>query len=117
MRLEADTAIGRAEKAEANVKQLQEGLLSREQDITGLEHRLSVLETENEKLQEFKASSLNSDVIKTTVEILTRKVQILEEELDAAEKNYKETAKKYVISPDSSSCDDRLAIMFSLPLD
>lgn len=49
------------------------------------------------KLQEFKTSSLDSEHTKTTAENLSRKVQLLEEELDKAEKNLKETVEKYVV--------------------
>jgi tropomyosin len=56
------------------------------------------LEAENEKteekLKEYKASSLDSEHSKTTADTLIRKVQLLEEELDAAEKNLKETVDK-----------------------
>ena len=58
------------------------------------------MEAENEKteekLKEYKASSLDSEHSKTTADTLIRKVQLLEEELDAAEKNLKETVDKYV---------------------
>ena len=75
-----------------------------------------MLETENEKLREFKTRPLNSDDIKMAVENLTRNLQLLVEELDAAEKNLKEIVEKYVFF--SPTCDDdRLAIMFSLLLD
>ena len=100
LRLEADAAIARAEDAEAQVKLLQQDLLAKEQEITSLQHRLGVMETENDKtearLQEFKTSSLDSEHTKTTAENLSRKVQLLEEELDKAEKNVKETVEKYV---------------------
>ena len=116
MRLEADAAFGQAENAETNDKQLQGGLYVQAQDLTGLQYRLSVLETANEKLREFKTSPFNSDDIKMAVENLTRNLQLLVEELDAAEKNLKETVEKYVFF--SPTCDDdRLAIMFSLLLD
>lgn len=59
-----------------------------------------MLEAENEKaeekLKEYKASSLESEQSRTTADSLVRKVQLLEEELDAAEKNLKETVDKYV---------------------
>jgi len=46
------------------------------------------------KLQELKTSSLDSEHTRTTADNLSRKVQLLEEELDAAEKNLKETVEK-----------------------
>lgn len=53
-------------------------------------------EMADRKLVELKTTSLDSEQTKTTAENLTRKVQLLEEELDAAEKNHKETVEKYV---------------------
>lgn len=100
LRLEADAAVTRAEEAEAKVKKLEQALLEREQEITSLNHRLGVLDAENEKaeaeLQKYKGFSLEGEQSKTTSENLNRKVQLLEEELDAAEKNLKETVEKYV---------------------
>jgi Tropomyosin like len=49
-------------------------------------------------LVEAKASLSEAESGKTTNEGLVRKVQLLEEELDAAEKNLKETVEKYVLS-------------------
>lgn len=100
MRLEADVAIQRAEKVEAKVKILEQELLTKEQEVSSLQHRLAVMEEANEeadkKLSELKTNSLDSEQTKTTAENLNRKVQLLEEELDAAEKNHKETVEKYV---------------------
>lgn len=103
LRLEADAAVTRAEEAEAKVKKLEQVLLEREQEISSLNHRLGVLDAENEKaeveLQKYKGFSLEGEQSKTTSENLNRKVQLLEEELDAAEKNLKETVEKYVARP------------------
>jgi tropomyosin len=59
------------------------------------------MEAENDKteakLQELKTNSLDSEHTKTTAENLNRKVQLLEDELDAAEKNLKETVEKCVL--------------------
>jgi len=98
LRLEADAAVTRAEESEKKVKILEQELLQKEQDLSSLTHRLGLLEAENEKseakLQEYKTSSLDGEHSKTTAEGLTRKVALLEEELDAAEKNLKETVEK-----------------------
>ena len=45
---------------------------------------------------ELKQAEAEGDASKTTNDALTRKIQLLEEELDAAEKNAKETMEKYV---------------------
>ena len=44
LRAEADTAIARAEAAEAKNKQLEQALLEREQEIKSKDHRLDVIE-------------------------------------------------------------------------
>ncbi len=46
--------------------------------------------------RQYKSSSLEGESSRTTSENLTRKVQLLEEELDVAEKNVKETVEKCV---------------------
>jgi len=77
-------------------------LLEKEQEITSLNHRLGVLDADLEKAEakitEYKASSAEGENSRTTNEGLQRKIQLLEEELDAAEKNAKETVEKYAFS-------------------
>jgi len=98
LRNEADNAVTRAEEAEAKNKKYEQGLLEKEQEITSLTHRLGVLDKELEKaeskLAETKEAAAFSESNKTTNEGLVRKVQLLEEELDAAEKNLKDTVEK-----------------------
>ena len=59
-----------------------------------------MLETDLEKaetsLSDLKGASVEGESSKATSENLQRKVQLLEEELDAAEKNVKDTVEKYV---------------------
>ena len=66
-----------------------------------MNHRLGLLEADLEKaeakLNETKASAADAESSKTTSDALQRKVQLLEEELDAAEKTLKETNEKYVL--------------------
>jgi len=98
LRTEADTAINRAEESEAKNKKYEQMLLERDQEITSLHHRLGVLETELEKaegmLADSKTAREEGEHSKTTNEGLVRKIQLLEEELDAAEKNVKDTVEK-----------------------
>lgn len=98
LRIEADNAISRAEEAEARNKKLEQQLLEREQEITSLNHKLAVLDGELEKaegkLGEYKSIQEEGETSKTTNEGLLRKIQLLEEELDVAEKNVKETVEK-----------------------
>jgi tropomyosin, fungi type len=100
LRAEADNAIVRAEEAEAKNKKLEQLLLEKDQEITSLNHRLGVLDGELEKAEtkitEYKQSSADGESSKQTSENLTRKVQLLEDELDNAEKNNKETIEKSV---------------------
>lgn len=100
LRQEADNAVARAEEAEAKVKKLEQQQLEKDQDITSLQHKLSVadeqLEKFESKLTESKAQAQDAESNKATNEGLSRKVQLLEEELDAAEKHSKEVVEKCV---------------------
>jgi tropomyosin len=98
--VEADNALARAEDAEAKGKKFEQTLLERDQEITSLSHKLSVCENDVEKmekeLRESKTLQEKGEHSNTTNEVLIRKIQLLEEELDAAEKNVKETVEKLV---------------------
>ena len=98
LRLEADAAIERAEASEAKNKKLEQQLLEKEQEITSLTHRLAVADEQLEKVETTlaaaKAENVDNVGSKTTSEGLQRKIQLLEEELDAAEKNAKDTVEK-----------------------
>lgn len=100
LRVEADNAVTRAEEAEAKNKKYEQALLEKDQEITSLQHRLGVLDAELEKAEakvaDSKAAQMEGEHSKMTSEGLTRKIQLLEEELDAAEKNVKETVEKCV---------------------
>lgn len=102
LRAEADTAVARAEEAEAKNKKLEQTLLEKEQDLSSKTHQLSVLEGELEKaeskLAEAKGAHDENDISKTTNDGLNRKIQLLEEELDNAEKNLKDTVERSVCS-------------------
>ena len=88
----------RAEAAEAKVKNLEQMLLSREQDVTSLQHKLSVAEADLDKSEakaaDAKRLSDEGETSRTTGEALQRKIQLLEGELDNAERNVKETVEK-----------------------
>lgn len=102
LRAEADANADRADAAEAKVKQLEQLLLTKDQDIGSLNHKLGVLDADLEKsearLAAAKLESADSTSTKSTAENLARKIQLLEDELDTAEKNVKETMEKYVVS-------------------
>ena len=98
LRLEADNAVARAEEAEAKNKKLEQELLTKEQEIQSLTHRLTNAENQLDaaegKLTDAKHVRAEHDQSKTTNEGLQRKIQLLEEELDSAEKNLKETVER-----------------------
>lgn len=100
LRAESDAAVERAEAAEAKNKTYEQQILGKDQEIASLQHKLSLTEADLEKtetkLLELKGAHEEGEGAKTTSETLTRKVQLLEEELDAAEKNAKETVEKCV---------------------
>ncbi|KZV94604.1 hypothetical protein EXIGLDRAFT_505890 [Exidia glandulosa HHB12029] len=98
LRQEADNAVARAEAAEAKNKKYEQDILQKDQEILSLQHKLSILDADLEKaegkLNEHKTLLADADGSRSTNENLTRKIQLLEEELDAAEKNAKETVEK-----------------------
>lgn len=55
------------------------------------------LEKAESKLSAAKAAQEEGDQSKTVNEGLQRKIQLLEEELDAADKNLKDAMEKYVV--------------------
>lgn len=79
--------------------------MNKDQDITSLSHKVSLLETDLEKteakLSEAKLHHEEGETHKGANESLTRKLSVLEEELDVAEKNLKETTEKSVQSESS----------------
>ncbi|KAG8220843.1 tropomyosin like-domain-containing protein [Butyriboletus roseoflavus] len=98
IRAEADNAVTRAEVAEVKNKQLEQQLLEKEQNITSLNVQIARIEKEleatEEKLTQAKSAQEDGEHSKTTNDSLARKIVLLEEELDAAEKNVKETTEK-----------------------
>ncbi|KAJ6463692.1 tropomyosin [Mycena polygramma] len=98
LRTEADAAIVRADEAEAKNKKFEQMLLEKDHEVTSLTHKLETLEAQLDKAEAIIADSKldreAGETSKTTNEGLVRKIQLLEEELDAAEKNVKETVEK-----------------------
>ncbi|KAG6381500.1 tropomyosin [Boletus reticuloceps] len=91
IRAEADNAIARAEAAETKNKAYEQQLLEKEQAITSLNVQLARLDGDLEaaeaKLAVAKTAQADGEQSKSTNDALARKVVLLEEELDAAEKN------------------------------
>lgn len=98
LRMEADSSGAQAEELKAKVKALEQENLAKEQEITSLSHRNQLLEGEVEKLDGQLA-----DAKKTVAEgahsgqqseALQRRLQVLEEEAENADKTLKETTEK-----------------------
>jgi tropomyosin, fungi type len=98
LRLEADTANSKSEELQAKVKVLEQENLQKEQELTSLQHKNSLLEAEVEKLEtgikEAKAAAEESTQHGSHNEALQRRLQLLEEEAEEADKNLRETNDK-----------------------
>lgn len=79
--------------------QLKQDALEKEQQITSLQRKVALheetIDGHESKLAEYKNLSHESDQHKTSSDNLTRKVQMLEEELERSEKELKETKEQY----------------------
>lgn len=99
LRLEADENAAKADEMKAKVKQLEQENLAKEQEITSLTHRNHLLEAEVEKLEtgikEAKALAADGAQSGAQTEALNRRLQVLEEEAENADKTLKETTEKY----------------------
>lgn len=100
LRLEADEAAAKVEELQAKVKTLEEDNLSKEQEVTSLQHKNNVLEGEVEKLEtaikDFKKAADEGQQHGTQNETLQRRLQLLEEEAENADKTLRESNEKYV---------------------
>ncbi|KAJ3326256.1 hypothetical protein HDV06_000132 [Boothiomyces sp. JEL0866] len=98
LRIESDTNLARAEKAEAEVKSLKETISKQESSIQTLNNKVSLLAGDLERAEkradehkQKKAESENSDAVKENLE---RKIQLLEKQLDDKERDRKEATEK-----------------------
>ena len=100
LRVESDDSHAKVEELQAKVKTLEQENLQKEQEITSLQHKNSVLDKEVEKLEEMhgtaKKAADESAQHGTQNESLQRKVQLLEEEAEENDKNLRETNEKCV---------------------
>lgn len=100
LRLEADDSAAKVEELQTKVKTLEQENLSKEQDITSLQHKNGLLEGEVEKLEtaikDFKKAAEDGTQHSTTNESLTRRLQLLEEEAEEADKTLREANEKWV---------------------
>lgn len=100
LRLEAESATTESEELKAKVKELEQVNLTKEQEVTSLSHKNSLLEEEVAKLEatiaDFKKAADEGQQHGTQNETLTRRLQLLEEEAEQADKTLRETNEKYV---------------------
>jgi tropomyosin len=98
LRIEADEAAGKVEDLQKQVKTLEQENLQKEHEITSLTHKNSGLEAEVEKLEgqlkDAKAVAEEGGHHGTQNETLQRRLQLLEEEAEEADKNLRETNDK-----------------------
>ena len=103
LRLEADEASAKAEELQAKVKALEQENLSKEQEITSLQHKNGLLEADVEKLEEaikkHKGDADAGTAAGNQNESLNRRLQLLEEEAEQADKTLRETNDKYAAAP------------------
>lgn len=99
LRIEADEAHEKNEELNNKIRTLEQESLAKEQEITSLNHRNSLLEEEVEKLEnsvkDAKDAAGASAQHDTQNEALQRRVQLLEEEAEENEKTLRETNEKY----------------------
>ena len=100
LRIEADEAAGKVEELQKQVKHLEQENLQKEHEITSLQHKNNGLEAEVEKLEtqvkDLKTAADEGTQHGTQNETLQRRLQLLEEEAEEADKNLRETNDKYV---------------------
>lgn len=98
LRIEADAATAEVQELQGKIKTLEQENLQKEQEITSLTHKNGLLEAENEKLEaqikDAKAIADEGSQHGTQNESLTRRLQLLEEEAEEADKNLRETNDK-----------------------
>ena len=100
LRVEADDANAQVEELKKQVKTLEQENLQKEQEITSLQHKNGLLDAQVEKLEgekkDLKATGGDTHQHATQNETLQRRLQLLEEEAEEADKNLRETNDKYV---------------------
>lgn len=94
LRVEADESGARAEEFKTKVKALEADNISKEQEITSLTHKNSVLEGEVEKL-ETQVKSLKEEAgagaqAGNQAESAQRRLQVLEEEAEESDRQIRE---------------------------
>lgn len=106
LRLESDENAAKVEELQQKVKALEQENLAKEQEITSLSHKNGLLESEVDKLdtsvKDLKKTSEEGQQHGTQNETLQRRLQLLEEEAEEADKTLREANEKYetpLVSP------------------
>ena len=98
LRLEADESSAKVEELQNKVKALEQENLDKEQEINSLSHKNGLLEYENEKLdtsvRDLKKAATEGEQHGTHNETLQRRLQLLEEEAEVADKTLREANEK-----------------------
>jgi tropomyosin len=98
LRVEADESHAEAEALKAKVKTLEQENLSKEQEIVSLSHKNQLLEKEVDKLEtlvkDHKTAAEEGSQHGAANETLTRRLQLLEEEAEQADRNLRDTNEK-----------------------
>ena len=101
LRLDNDELNTKIEDLSSKVKTLEQENLAKEQEITSLTHRNQLLESDVDKLEghvkDAKDRIEETGHHSTQNETLQRRLQLLEDEAEQADKNVKETNEKYVL--------------------
>lgn len=99
LREEADEATAKVEELRQQVKTLEQTNMEKGQEITSLQHKNGLLDAQVEKLEaekkELAATAGDSHSHATQNETLQRRLQLLEDEAEEADKNLRETNDKY----------------------
>lgn len=98
LRVEADESAAKVEDLQGRVKTLEQENLQKEHEITSLSHKNTQLETEVEtleaKVKDLKTAADDGTGHLTQNEALQRRLQLLEDEAEEADKNLRETNDK-----------------------
>lgn len=98
LRLEVEGTTSKNEELQAELKTLKQESIAKEQEIKSLTHRNGLLEAEVEKLEsgikEAKGIAAESRDHSTQNESLQRRLQLLEDEAEEADRNMRETNDK-----------------------
>src|SRR3954469_5858002 len=102
LRVEADESAARAEEFKTKFNALETEHTQKEQEVTSLTHKNSVLEAEVEKLETqvktYKDEAGAGAQAGTQAESLQRKIQVLEEEAEESDRTIRELNEKYAHS-------------------